>query len=291
MKHAVVIASTRRPHILAATIDALMGQTRPADEVILSVASRADVPGQLPESVRVVVGPRGLTTQRNTGLDALSADVELVTFFDDDAEPAPDYLEKARAFAIRRPDVALFDGKIAADGMLTGELDRVHARSLLALHPRTETSTPQAEAYGCNMNVRADVAAAVRFDERLPLYGWLEDRDFAIRCTEFGAVVQYEGCVIVHIGTSSGRISGQRMGFSQIVNPHYLWRKRVLRASQLLHFWARALIGNAQGLARHDQVIDRPGRLKGNLTGFAAVLRGLGPEAVLDLEVGTAAPR
>jgi hypothetical protein len=284
MRHAVVIASTRRPHVLAATLHALTTQSVPADEIVLSLAAWGDAPGELPDGVRVVVGPRGLTRQRNAGLDALTPGTTLVTFFDDDAEPARDYLERARAFAERHPEVVLFDGKVVADGAVTGEIGRERARAILAAHTTTEDVSAQPEAYGCNMTVRADVAAIVRFDERLPLYGWLEDRDFAVRCGRHGQVVLYEGCAIVHLGTSSGRISGDRMGFSQIVNPHYLWRKEVLKLSTLLHFWARALVGNGKGLVRRDEVIDRRGRLRGNLAGFAAVLRGLGPEAVLALE-------
>lgn len=283
MKHAVVIASTRRPAILAATLQAIADQTTPADEIVLSLAERADAPEDLPDGVRVVIGPRGLTRQRNAGLDALSPEIELVTFFDDDAEPAVDYLEKARRFAEQRPEVVLFDGEVVVDGAVTGEVSRERAREILAAHVTTETVTGQPEAYGCNMTVRATVAHAVRFDERLPLYGWLEDRDFAVRCGRHGAVVLYGGCAIVHLGTSSGRISGHRLGFSQIVNPHYLWRKDVLTPSQLLHFWFLALAGNGHGLLRRDPVIDRGGRLRGNLRGFAAVVRGLGPEAVLEI--------
>jgi Glycosyl transferase family 2 len=284
MKHAVVIASTRRPDILAATLESVRTQTVQADLIVLSLVEHSDAPPDLPPGVLVVVGPRGLTRQRNAGLDALPPDIELVTFFDDDAEPALDYLEHAQAFASRRPDVVLFDGRIVADGAVSGEIDREHARALLRDHARTEGALPQLEAYGCNMNVRADITALVRFDERLPLYGWLEDRDFAVRCGRHGSVVLYEGCMAVHLGTTSGRVSGHRMGFSQIVNPHYLWRKEVLKASELLHFWGRALLGNAHGLVRRDTAIDRAGRLRGNLAGFAALFRGLGPEAVLDVE-------
>jgi GT2 family glycosyltransferase len=285
MRHAVVIASTRRPDILGATLATVMAQSVAADEVVLSLADRADAPDELPTGVRVVIGPRGLTRQRNAGLDALSDEIELVTFFDDDAEPAADYLEKAQAFAAGNPAVVLFDGKIVADGAVTGEIDRAHAGRLLQACVRTEGVRAQPEAYGCNMNVRLAIAQAVRFDERLPLYGWLEDRDFAIRCARHGEVALYEGCLAVHLGTSSGRVSGHRMGFSQIVNPHYLWRKEVLKASQLLHFWSRALLGNAHGLASRDPLLDRAGRLRGNLTGLLAVVRGLGPEAVLDVDI------
>lgn len=283
MKHAVVIASTGRPQMLGETLVTLLAQSVAADKIILSLADAADAPADLPAEVRVVVGPKGLTTQRNAGLDALSADIELVTFFDDDAEPALDYLAKAQAFAESRPDVVLFDGAVIADGAVIGEIDRVHARNLLSAHVTSEAVRDLRDPYGCNMTVRASVAQAVRFDERLPLYGWLEDRDFGIRCARRGVVARYAGCAIVHLGTSSGRVSGDRMGLSQIVNPHYLWRKGVLEFPELLHFWARAMTGNVMGLARLDPRIDRWGRLKGNLIGLGAVLRGDGPEATLRL--------
>lgn len=286
MRHAVVIASTGRPQVLQATLQTLATQSVLADEIVLSLADWADAPDELPDGVRVLFGPRGLTRQRNAGLDALTPGTDLVTFFDDDAEPARDYLERAQWFAHTHPDVVLFDGHVAADGAVTGEIDRGQARAIVAGHTRSHDVSTQPEAYGCNMTVRASVAQTVRFDERLPLYGWLEDRDFAIRCSRRGVVANYQGCVIVHLGTSSGRISGNRMGISQIVNPFYLWRKDVLNASQLLDFWARALVGNALGLARRDPRLDRRGRLKGNLIGFVAVLRGHGPEAALQLARG-----
>jgi GT2 family glycosyltransferase len=287
VRHAVVIASTRRPQLLGETLASLLAQTRPADVVLVSVAERSDAPVPLPVGVQLVLAPRGLTRQRNAALDALDPDVELVTFFDDDAEPAHDYLEKARAFAERHPDVVLFDGRVVADGSVSGEISRDDARLLLADHVPTEAARRQPEAYGCNMTVRRMVAALVRFDERLPLYGWLEDRDFAIRCARLGPVLRYEGCAIVHLGTSSGRLAGSRMGWSQVVNPYYLWDKGVLSSRQLGQFWLRAIGGNAHGLMRHDPVLDRRGRLTGNLRGFGAVLRRQGPEGVLEISQPT----
>jgi Glycosyl transferase family 2 len=284
VRHAVIIASTRRPHVLEATLRTIAAQSVQADDIIVSLAERGDAPEHLPPGVRVVLGPRGLTRQRNAALDALADDVDLVTFFDDDAEPGLDYLEQAQRFADKHNEVVLFDGLVVADGAVAGQIDRERARLLLAGHERSDDVRSEPATYGCNMTVRAEVARQVLFDERLPLYGWLEDRDFAVRCGRLGGVAQYEGCVAVHLGTSSGRVSGSRMGFSQVVNPHYLRRKGVLRGPQLLTFWLVALLGNTQGLLRRDPTIDRVGRLRGNLIGFAAVVRGIGPEGVLDVD-------
>ena len=46
---------------------------------------------------------------------------------------------------------------------------------------------PTDSAYGCNMVVRYSTARKVRFDETLPLYAWLEDRDYSHRVTKTSA--------------------------------------------------------------------------------------------------------
>ena len=44
--------------------------------------------------------------------------------------------------------------------------------------------------YGCNMAFRAQSIEHLTFDERLVLYGWLEDRDFAFRAGAAGRMIQ-----------------------------------------------------------------------------------------------------
>jgi GT2 family glycosyltransferase len=280
---AVAIASKGRPGVLADVLDSLSTQLRFPDSVWVSVTGRGDVPADLDEqAVHLLIGPPGLTTQRNAVIDAIGPDVDVVVFLDDDAELHPDYLARAEAFLTARPDVVLFSGLVVADGAATGQLDRGTARALLQEHAPTDDVVPDIPAYGCNMVVRAVAARAVRFDEVLPLYGWLEDRDFSVRTARTGTVVRYDGCALVHLGVSGGRENGARLGYQQVVHPAYLRRKGVLRTGETVVFLARALRANV--LRRSSGRVDRPGRLRGNLVGLRSVVRGRpDPQGVLQL--------
>ena len=44
--------------------------------------------------------------------------------------------------------------------------------------------------YGCNMAFRTAGIGSVRFDERLPLYGWQEDLDFCGALRGSGRIVK-----------------------------------------------------------------------------------------------------
>ncbi|MGY1774388.1 glycosyltransferase family 2 protein [Geodermatophilus sp. SYSU D00804] len=275
MRHAVVIASVDRPELLAQAIRDLQLQTVAPDVVVVSVESAGDVPSEtgLTFPVQVVTGERGLTKQRNRAIEALRGSVDLVTFLDDDAMLAHDYLEAAQAFLESHPEVVLFSGRVIADGAIEGEISRGAAQQVLAESTPDGAVTDVKSAYGCNMNVRADVFEFERFDSRLPAYGWLEDADFSARARRHGRVVATGSCLLVHLGVAGGRISGRRFGFSQIVNPHYLMSKGSLSRNSVSSLWLRAFVGNFVGLMRRDKRVDRTGRLMGNVQGFIAVVR------------------
>ena len=78
---------------------------------------------------------------------------------------------------------------------------------------------------GQNIFVRSQVFEKVLFDENLPLYGWLEDLDFATNILRYGRIIMNTETCWVHVGAPSGRTTGLRFGYSQVVNPPYLWRK------------------------------------------------------------------
>ena len=182
--------------------------------------------------------------------------------------------------------MALFSGTLLADGTARGPVDRAIAKRLVVERvPGTTVVEGGRCGYGCNMNVLAHVATSVRLDERLPLYGWLEDKDFVYRCSSYGKIACFDGCILVHLGVASGRMSGQKLGFSQIVNPYYLWRKGSIPSlRQVLAFWARAVLGNLHGFILREADIDRLGRLHGNLLGLRNVAIGKAwPELVVDV--------
>ncbi|MBH8576310.1 glycosyltransferase [Nostocaceae cyanobacterium CENA369] len=275
MFHTVIIPSAKRPQILHETIASMLQQQTPADQILITVADKSYV---LPETlafpkVQIVLARPGLCQQVNDAIPYIDSCATFVSILDDDVELAPDYFTHARIFSEEHPEVAAFSGFLVRNG----NVERSEGRSLLL----SFTDEPdrsfeiQSTVYGCNINTRPEVLRTVKFDERLPLYGWLCDADFGFRCRKFGICVSYNACRLVHLMTSSGRISGTRMGFAQIMNPYYLYRKGVIPFWEVLQsHWLIATRNNLIKLFFLDQKIDRQGRLKGNIIAFFMILRG-----------------
>ena len=244
---------------------------------------------QLPK-VESVLAPLGLSAQRNAAIRQLDGDDDLVAFFDDDVELAPDYLlQAAQAFAANL-SLCLLTGEVLSDGVRRGGLGRQVARAAICLAPpssgaRPDALQPVASAYGCNMVVRCSALSRVRFDERLPLYGWLEDRDFSHWCKHLGDVARCSACRMVHLGVSTGRLSGRRYGFSQIMNSFYLLQKgSVSTGEMLVSYWGKPIAANLVGSLMPAGHIDRRGRLVGNLTALWHLARArVEPEYVLSM--------
>ncbi|MGA9632708.1 MAG: hypothetical protein WBQ63_14880, partial [Candidatus Acidiferrales bacterium] len=222
--------------------------------------------------------------QRNVGLDQIKCGCDLVAFFDDDIELSEFYLEEMARLFSKREDILIASGKLIHDGGRSTILTRIQAKKLCDAYDQSQAHSdmpgrysPADSAYGCNMVVRYSAARKVRFDETLPLYAWLEDRDYSHRVTKhLRAPVELESAVAVHLGSRSGRIGGVRMGFSEVINPIYLWAKN--RTFSLRHlvvqYWIRCFVGNVLGILTRDSEYDRMGLLRGNLIGFWHLLKG-----------------
>ena len=112
------------------------------------------------------------------------------------------------------------------------------------------------------------------FVERLVLFGWLEDIDFTSQLRRFGRVIGLSTLHGVHLGLKIGRVSGERFGYSQIINPIYLIRKGSVPASFALPLMGRNLAANLVRSLWPEPYIDRRGRLRGNLIALAHLLKG-----------------
>lgn len=286
MRIAIGIATVGRPQVLAALLADLAGQSRSADRVVVCAPTPGDIAGaEGRENVDFLVGPRGLTRQRNAILDACDEDV--LVFFDDDFFPASSYLAAVERIFSENAGIAMVTGSVVADGIIGPGLSVEDARGLLSrLGQSPETLQEIANGYGCNMAVRlATVAAArCRFDERLPLYGWLEDVDFSLRLAAFGRIVKAGSAQGVHLGIKGGRQSGVRLGYSQIANPIYLARKGTCPWRRALRTMSRNIAANCLRTPAPEPYIDRFGRLMGNATALKDLCVGrLDPERILDL--------
>lgn len=296
-KTAVIICSVNRPQVLHDTVVSLGKQTVPPIAVILSLN---DTSGALPQtvdipSVRVVFGPLGLTKQRNTALNALPSSAEYVLFMDDDAELAANYLASMEYLFHQRNEVVVASGILAIDGLGLGRpLTRQEAVMAVEKHPAKERTESCESAPGCNIFVRRATAEKERFDERLPLSGWLEDYDFSVRCRRHGAIVWNQGTCMAHLGVRRRtRERGFLVGYAQIANSYYLWQKGTIPSYRKLvvEFWLPGLRTGLHGLlgraihrnSPRNLVMDHPGRIFGNVWALldAALLR-LRPERLCD---------
>ncbi|WP_432572781.1 glycosyltransferase family 2 protein [Kineococcus sp. SYSU DK005] len=285
---AVVVASKGRPAILAELIDSLQEQTRGDFTLVLSVPDTDSLPSQIPANTRVV-HDLGSSAQRNAGLDAVP-DATHVFFFDDDAVVREDYLERGMAFFAQHPEVVAFTGRVLLDGAVGDAIPQERALAALAsslAEPVTERWRQGRELYGCNFAYRRTVAPQERFDERLPLYGWLEDHDFARRLMRYGVVARVDDCVVVHRGVKSGgRTAHERLGYSQVMNPCYLMRKGSFPLWLVANEAGRRVAMNVVKSTVHQERAWRRRRLRGNVRALADVARGrFTPERILDIPV------
>jgi hypothetical protein len=136
------------------------------------------------------------------------------------------------------------------------------------------------------MIILASALPDARFDENLPLYGWLEDLDYSSRFRTVGRVVKTNLCVGVHLGVKTGRTPGVRLGYSQIANPLYLAAKGTMERRDAVIMAVKNVMANSVRSLRPEPLVDRRGRLKGNLFAVADLVLGrLHPARILSLGI------
>ncbi len=283
------MATRGRPEVVTETIRLLVEtQTHAPVSVVVSCADPADagtcaaIPG-----VTVIQASPGLAAQRNAALDVLPADAEVVVFFDDDFVADPGWLEAAARSFRDAPDIVALTGDVLADDVKGPGLSFADAVAIVAA-PTVPAAWEMIEPYspyGCNMAFRAAAIRGRRFDERLVLYGWLEDRDFGSALAKGGGrLVKIAAARGVHMGAKGGRVRGERLGYSQVVNPLYMNRKGTMTVPLVADHLARNIGSNLIGSFRPEPHVDRLGRLKGNLRAMLDVARGrIDPERAASL--------
>lgn len=286
---AAVIATRGRPEVVTQTVLHLLArQSLKPDSVIVSCIDPADA-GDLQgrNDVVVLTGPAGLAAQRNTALANLPPGTEVVAFFDDDFVAHEDWLATAARTFRDEASIVAFTGRVVADGVGGPGIAFAEAMKLVAAPPASDWSWIEPYSpYGCNMAFRLASIGDLRFDERLVLYGWLEDRDFAGALAQRGGrLVKSADATGVHMGVKGGRMAGERFGYSQIVNPLYMLRKGTMTFGQVADHLFRNMSANLGRSLRPEPFIDRRGRLWGNLLGIADILRGrMQPERAAALQ-------
>lgn len=294
MKITAIIASTGRPKVLEQTVRGLLDQRRAPDEIIVSCVASHDFNAEsaaLPRC-RFLTGARGLCAQLNAALDQITPENGLIFIGDDDIELTRDYFEVVERTFMDEPDLAALGGGIISDGATVGrEISRDEAKQIVSQYERQNPrraavskkgSGESGVLYGCNITYRADLLLKEKFDEKLPLYSLYFEADICRRMAKHGRVVGSDSAKIVHLAASSGRMPGLKMGYSQIVNPYYLWKeKKTVTGRELMQLVPKAIFANSfKGLLKRDNV-DRLGRLRGNVIAIIdIILRRARPERI-----------
>jgi glycosyltransferase involved in cell wall biosynthesis/GT2 family glycosyltransferase len=303
---AVAVATLGRPAIVSATIRRLVAtQTVKPVQILISCPAEADAgdlaqadAGDLAQAdagdlaglacVEILAGPAGLPAQRNRALKAMRPDIDVLAFFDDDFVAGEGWLEAAAEAFADEPDLVAFTGRVLADGVTGPGIAFEEAARLVEKEDHARAKGPIRggraagpgwaagfSPYGCNMAFRASAIRDLGFDERLVLYGWLEDRDFgAALARRGGLLVRGNEAHGVHMGVKGGRVTGDRLGYSQVVNPVYMIGKGTMTLPQAAGQMFRNVASNLGRWASPEPFIDRRGRLRGNLIGLADMARG-----------------
>lgn len=288
----VIIATKGRPQEVSNLLDTLALQTVLPDMIVVSACDPSDIAPSsvIAKNVEIIFGPPGSSVQRNRALSLVSGKGDIVIFFDDDFIPSRYWIEHIKTLFSAKPDVACVTGEVLIDGVPIGGLEWSDGQSIVNKADVSKKIVAVDDyqiqnhrfPYGCNMAFRAKSIENLAFDERLVLYGWLEDRDFSFRA---GARMIWTDAVWgVHLGAKRARASGLRFGYSQVVNPWYLMKKGSMTPFDVCRNIFRALAGNALGHLLPNSHIDRWGRLRGNIIAIKDIMFGRwAPERAAEL--------
>lgn len=248
-----VIATRNRPDELLNVVRNLLGQTvLPAELAIVDASDEAPTRAEIERlcaggGIRldyVHPAPRGLTVQRNVGIERTTGDP--VFLIDDDIVMAPNVHEEILAeYGRWGPELGGVRGEPVRPqrpGRLTimwrrlfgigGWWPEASGRMRAGFFPEGVSSSADVRRLeylnGWFMSYRREVFDKERFDERLAGYAHNEDIDFSYRVAKRGYVlVQTPRARIDHLKAQSDRLSSFEFERMHLANQVYLHRKNM----------------------------------------------------------------
>ncbi|NNC38843.1 MAG: glycosyltransferase family 2 protein [Acidimicrobiales bacterium] len=296
----VIIATKGRPNDVPLIRDNLLSQSVIPDRIVFIGTEKADLGGHDEQNVDpriefIISDKIGSSVQRNVGIERVlnihGADNDFIAlYFDDDFRPAFDWIENA-LIHFQKQGIGGITGTVLEDGIWGPGISEERARTLIQSAP--EPGSGQGgdllyeeyicSLYGCNMAYSGEVTRNVRFDESLPAYAWLEDKDYSRLAMKYGRIAQVTDCQGVHLGTKNGRTPGVKFGYSQISNPVYLLRKGTMYNYETWKLVLRNIAANHVKMLRPEPWVDRKGRTLGNWRAIIDLIRGrISPQRIND---------
>lgn len=272
MKTSLIICTYMRPAPLKRLLESVMTQSLLPDEIIVVDGSTVDTTNKMLEAnpfvrlkyFRVEAQHRGLTRQRNYGLQQLSPDTDIVCFLDDDTVLEPDYFEQLLSTYRQHPDALAVGGYISNevvwepiaaeyvsnsseyvyDGYKRKDGSRFVLRKKLGLdsdvppahfpefgHGRSVGFLPPSgkiynvqQIMGGVASYRRQVFDTLSFSTYFEGYGLYEDADFSLRLSKKGKLYVNTAARLQHLHNPSGRPNQYRYGKMVVRNGWYVWR-------------------------------------------------------------------
>lgn len=284
----LIIATVNRPEMLRNILLFLKNQSVLPTRVLIVGTKIQDFP---PDYIKAdyeefLIGPPGLTKQRNLGMKkALERNADIISFIDDDFLPHPDYFKNLLYSFSKYTDASMIHGDVIADGRANQGYSFNQGLEILLKHKTLQSEAEITKyAYGCNMSVRTNLVGTSQFDEALSLYGWLEDLDFSVVMSKKGKIIKDFSLIGVHLSEKKGRIKEIKYGYSQIINPIYLYRKKNLSFLDCVSLVIKPMLANMLKFYIPEPWVDRKGRLKGNMIAVWHLAKGkIDPSYILYL--------
>ena len=256
----LIVATYKRSEEARDLIVCLIGLKEiPAEVVVVDGSPESDTEKELleisasvdlPFDLVYVRSPKGLTLQRNIGIDISTK--QFLFFLDDDARPLDAYFRKIRDVFLQEPTIA------AVGGCAVNEMDkpmprRWRIRRALRLVPRTDpfiyndagTSAPtgllkpfsgirDVDIFpGYAFAIRRTVCDSMRFSGFFDGYSYGEDVEMALRIRQKARVVSCGDARVIHRPSPGGRPAAFEKGRMEVRNRYFIWWRYSKNASFL----------------------------------------------------------
>lgn len=274
MKLSLIICTYKRAQSLLRLLDSVEQQSRMPDEILIVDGSPDDETALALEHnnirqlhyYKVKPEERGLTKQRNIGVDLCNENTDIVAFLDDDIVLDLDYFKNLLATYDEKPEAIAVGGYInngvkwennqsnsnqklslfCFDGYCRPESSRNKIRAKFGLAPDRSPAhlpkfshgksvgflPPSGKIYeveqfmGGVSSYKEHVFEKVRFSKYYEGYGLYEDADFCFRLMKYGKLYVNTAAYCEHHHHPSGRPNQFQYGQMVVRNGWYVWRLR-----------------------------------------------------------------
>ncbi len=273
MTFSLIICTYQRPKALLDLLKSVVNQSLYPNQLLIidgSLDSKTEEAlgeelFQNLEYYMVAEQDRGLTLQRNYGIQKTAEDIEIICFLDDDIILDPDYFEKLIATYSAYPDTLGVGGYItnevsweesdSAPGFdefkKDGFIRKLGSRNLLrkrlnllsdrppGVMPEFSNGLsigflpPSAKTYpveffmGGVASYRKSLFNNIQFSKYFDGYGLYEDMDFCLRASKIGQLYVNTAARVTHHHEQTGRPDRFTYGKMVIRNGWYVWREKV----------------------------------------------------------------